>query len=796
MQEIELKEKLTSWGGKLEKGLARWLRHYIATDGDKPLSLRRIATEVGKGLLCGGAAFLLSRGASVGGTRPFGLALLCAAGNRGSYLLGGLLLSFLTGGSGIMYGVASILCFALRFLVGRLLGGKREPLWREPLPIRMAVAAAGGFTVGLYGIFSGGFAKGRLWEALFLIVAVPAVTFLFSGITEGRELSRGRRQAGRLTLFYALVLALESVSLLGLSLSLSVPFAFFLTLALAAAGGPSAGCLSGVIGGLACGAVYSPMLALCGLAAGMLKGRGLILPLLAAVGVGSVFSACTEGLAGIVTTLPSLLWAGALYLPAARFGLLKRLPLIGTEAPLPEEAAVAAVIGTQREEQTRARLASLSEALSSLAGVFYALSNRFATPGTYEVRELCESCFKTHCDLCRRNGICWGQEYDRTADVLNKLASAIAKHGTAEATDLPADFLDRCPHTAKVLSEIKLRHARLLEEATKRNKTEVFALDYEALAALLTSASEESTEEYRLDEEMTRRARKAASDMGMVWNNIAVFGTRRKTLVAGGVETAGLKLSANELCRHFTQACGMRFTVPAFRIENRYVTMTASSAPVITCESARASLRKETETVNGDSAVVFENREGYFYSLVSDGMGSGTDAAITSRITCIFLEKLLSAGNRKNTVLKMLNNFIRNKNMECFATVDLLEIDLLTGEASFVKSGAAASYILREGKLFKLASSSLPIGITREITAEEIRFSLLPDDLVIMISDGVSQSFEDGIWLLEHLSDRIDPTDSLSGIARRILDTAKEKNQRSDDMTVELVRIREAPPAA
>ena len=794
MQETEIKEKLISWGGKLEKGLTRWLRHYITTDGDKPLSLRRLAQETGRGILCGGAAFLLARGTSVGGTRPFGLALLCAAGNRGSYLLGGLLLSALTGGSGIMYGMASILCFVLRFLVGRLWGGKREPLWREPLTIRMAVGAAGGFTVGLYGIFDGGFAKGRLWEALFLIVAIPAVTFLFSGITEGRELSRVRRQAGRLTLFYALVLALQGISLLGISLA--VPFAFLLTLALAAIGGPSAGCLSGVIGGLACGAVYSPMLALCGLAAGMLKGRGWILPLLAAVGVGGIFSACTEGLVGIMTTLPSLLWAGALYLPAARFGLLKRLPLIGTEAPLPEEAAVAAVIGTQREEQTRARLASLSEALSSLAGVFYALSNRFATPGTYEVRELCESSFKTRCNTCRRNGICWGQEYDRTADVLNKLSTTVAKHGTAEVTDLPADFLNRCPHTAKVLSEIQLRHARLLEEAAKRNKTEVFALDYEALAALLTSASEESTEEYRLDEEMTRRARKAASDMGMVWNNIAVFGSRRKTLVAGGVETAGLKLSANDLCRQFSQACGMRFTVPAFRIENRYVTMTASSAPVITCESARASLRKETETVNGDSAVVFENREGFFYSLVSDGMGSGTDAAITSRITCIFLEKLLSAGNRKNTVLKMLNNFIRNKNMECFATVDLLEIDLLTGEASFVKSGAAASYILREGKLFKLASSSLPIGITREITAEEIRFALLPDDLVIMISDGVSQSFEDGIWLLEHLSDRIDPTDSLSGIARRILDTAKEKNQRSDDMTVELVRIREAPPAA
>lgn len=794
MQDTEIREKLRGWGSKLEKGLSRWLGRYVETAGDKPLSAKRMLTETGRGLLCGGTAFLLARGESVGGTHPFGLALLCAAGSRGGYLLTGLLLAALTGGSDFRYGIVSLLCFLLRFLVGRLLSGKQEPLWREPLSIRMAIATAGGFTLGLYGILRSGFDKGKLWEAFFLLIALPAAVFLLSGVTEGQNASRHRRQAGRLTLLYTLILSLGSLSLLGFAPN--VMAAFFMTLVLAASGGPSAGCLAGMIGGLACHASDSPMLALCGLAAGLLKSRGLILPLLASVGVGGVFSACREGALGIATTLPSLLWGGALYLPAARFGLLKRFPSLGLEMPWQEETAVTAIIGAQRDEETRARLASLSEAMSSLAGVFYALSHRFATPGTYEVRELCESCFKDHCGSCRRNGICWGQEYDRTADVLNKLALAVAKNGAAETSQLPSDFLGRCPHTAKILSEITLRHARLLEEAARRNKTEIFALDYEALATLLTGASEESAEEYRLDEEMTARARKAAIRMGIVWNNVAVFGTRRKTLVAGGVEAAGLKLSANELCRHFSQACGTRFTVPEFRIQHRYVTMTAVSSPIIACESARASLRKESESVNGDSAVVFENREGYFYSLISDGMGSGTDAAITSRITCIFLEKLLSAGNRKNTVIKMLNNFIRNKNVECFATVDLLEIDCLTGDASFIKSGAAASYILRDGKLFKLASTSLPIGITREITAEEIRFSLLPNDLVIMISDGVSQSFEDGVWLLEHLSDRIEPTASLSGIARRLLETAKEKNQRSDDMTVELVRISEAPPAA
>lgn len=172
-------------------------------------------------------------------------------------------------------------------------------------------------------------------------------------------------------------------------------------------------------------------------------------------------------------------------------------------------------------------------------------------------------------------------------------------------------------------------------------------------------------------------------------------------------------------------------------------------------------------------------------------MGSGRDAAITSRITCIFLEKMLSAGNKKSIVLKMLNNFIRNKNLECFATVDLLEIDLLTASAGFIKSGAAASYIIRDKKLFKIASNSLPIGITREITAEEIRFELRAGDLIIMISDGISQSFEDGIWLADLLSSGIDPDCGLEDIAAIILEAAKSNNRRSDDMTVSAIRISE-----
>ena len=61
-----------------------------------------------------------------------------------------------------------------------------------------------------------------------------------------------------------------------------------------------------------------------------------------------------------------------------------------------------------------------------------------------------------------------------------------------------------------------------------------------------------------------------------------------------------------------------------------------------------------------------------------------------------------------------------------------------------------------------------------------------------MISDGISQSFEDGVWLVGLLAEEVRPSRPLDDLAELILETAKAKNTRSDDMTVALVRVREA----
>lgn len=768
-------------------GLSKWVGAYIKTEKKSAKTERKVAETGARGIFSFALAFALSRAEVFGGTMPFGLAYLCGGERSVGWILGGILLSTLYGEHRTIYFVAALLIAVLRLSVSYILEGRREGIFSEPISLRLAVGAAGGFVCGIYGVFAGGFQKEQLFQAIFLIFAVPVSAYLYSGATCAKDKGETRHELGAFAVYLSFLIGLKSFSLLGFSPATVVGSLMTLTAALG--GGSIKGGLIGMASGLCINAPHAAMLGIMGAVTGSVRRYSQIAALGGGCASGLVFALVTGGSASLMTTVPALLWGGAICLPIVRFGGVGKLNILGSRTFMSEEAGSKTMLVTKKEEAMTARLNALSDAMTSLSGVFYALSNRLTTPGAWQVRQICEASFKKYCKSCPQNMVCWGREFERTADVMNKLANAVVRHGNADSSFIPSHFLDICPNTVKALSEVNLSHARLLESAARQNKTEVFALDYEAMAKLLAEASEENAQEYVLDSALTDKVRIAALDMGMGFHSIAVYGARKKTLIGGGIDLENVRLSAEEMRKAFSDACGIELTTPEFKLDEEYTTMIASAKRQVGCESARASVKKKGEEVNGDSAIVFENCEDKYYALISDGMGSGEEASMTSKTTGIFLSKLLSAGNKKHTVLKMLNNFIRNKNLECFATVDLLEIDMLTGEASFIKSGAAASYIIRHGRLFKIASTSLPIGITREIASEEVRFKLEKDDLIVMISDGVSQSFEDGAWLLTMLSDEIDASGSLASISRSILEKARKNNERSDDMTVVAVRV-------
>ena len=124
---------------------------------------------------------------------------------------------------------------------------------------------------------------------------------------------------------------------------------------------------------------------------------------------------------------------------------------------------------------------------------------------------------------------------------------------------------------------------------------------------------------------------------------------------------------------------------------------------------------------------------------------------------------------------------------ECSATVDLFEFDLHTGEATFIKSGAAPSFVKRGDSVFRIRSKTAPIGLMQSIDTEKIRAEILPGDTVIMLSDGIASSPEEAPWLVEMLgrSSRRSTRD----LSELILAEARRRSPTDDDMTVSVLRI-------
>jgi len=173
-------------------------------------------------------------------------------------------------------------------------------------------------------------------------------------------------------------------------------------------------------------------------------------------------------------------------------------------------------------------------------------------------------------------------------------------------------------------------------------------------------------------------------------------------------------------------------------------------------------------------------------------MGSGNGAALTSVLASTFLSRLLQAGSRADTALRMLNGFLAARGMregESSTTVDLLEIDCISGEASLLKCGAAPTYLLRRGELTCFTSRTAPVGILETLDAERIRFEVEPGDVVVQMSDGITKGEENCPWLEEMLLRTWDG--DKEKFVRLALNRASSEGD--DDLSILLTEITAAP---
>ena len=170
-----------------------------------------------------------------------------------------------------------------------------------------------------------------------------------------------------------------------------------------------------------------------------------------------------------------------------------------------------------------------------------------------------------------------------------------------------------------------------------------------------------------------------------------------------------------------------------FEEEPSYCYMTAVSSAI-----------KENEVVSGDSFSFLEE-DGNVTMILSDGMGSGEQAAQDSGRIVDLAERILEAGLDGKSAVRMLNTMVEASGDENhMATLDMCRINLRNGECHFSKAGAASTFIKRGPLVEKVESDALPLGMMQQGTEKGSVQQLKDGDMVIMVSDGVLQDWPCG----------------------------------------------------
>ncbi|MCX7780143.1 MAG: stage II sporulation protein E [Negativicutes bacterium] len=751
-------------------------------------------------------AFLLGRVVIMGELAPLGLAFFAAvaqtAKDRAPAAAVWALAGVVSSGrytEGLIYLWAVLLYYRLADRLARL------PKSLVGAPLIMFVAVTSGGFISLF------WQPTTLYAVMLVffeaaICATAAYVFAF-GAPVVLGCARQEQDGASETIVCALIILAAAVAGLGnwaiWGYSLRNMAASLLAMSLAYGGGAGIGAAVGVAAGLVAGltdgnvpadiAVYS----LAGALAGLFRSLGRY-----AVILGYLLGAAISVLGFIqsrdvlqVLTEGAVAAAAFLAVPRKWTSLWSQT---GSFLPVCEEKDAIRV--------ATAKLNNISDMFQDLAGAFGQIS-----AGTREkIREaeltrLLSAVGDRVCGHCTRRTVCWENEFYNTYQAMLE-ALGSAGNGRLTTGSLPPVLKENCLKRADIVETINLvaerNSSNLYWQKKLAESRQIVTEQLRAVASIIGNLAAEINEEPYVDKALSRDIQEKAGMIGCQLDAVWVTGEKGVSSVlvskkpcSGSRECVNtiLPLTANLLKQKLVlhADCGSHARTKCCRLTMRV-------ANRFTVQTGFAAAAKQGGEVSGDTCSVVTLEQGKIVMMLSDGMGSGSSAAGESLAAVSFLERLMAAGFSVDAAVKTVNSLLLLRMPEeSFATVDMVVLDAFSGEAEFLKIGSAPSFVKRVREVTVVRAANLPIGIMSQIEIQPIRLTLVPGDMIVMVSDGVSEAAQRGVdrdnWVANFL--RRQSSCVPQELADRLLKQALELSggKARDDMTVLTALVVERP---
>ncbi|MDR3209627.1 MAG: SpoIIE family protein phosphatase, partial [Oscillospiraceae bacterium] len=341
---------------------------------------------------------------------------------------------------------------------------------------------------------------------------------------------------------------------------------------------------------------------------------------------------------------------------------------------------------------------------------------------------------------------------------------------------------------AAVNAEVRaLLYRRGLNRRLRENRSVAYR-QYAEFSAILGDISQELGSALGFETELEVKLRKYLRRLGIAADT-AVFRDRGGRLHAelAGADLRPLRRDARWLDR-LSAVVGTRLCA---RTSGGNTRIELLEAEPLAAEIGVSRVNKAGETVSGDQGTFFKTDEGRLYILLSDGMGSGEDAARASSDTVRILERFLRSGVAPETAVRMLNDImlLKNEDTTSSATVDMACVNLFTGDVALYKYGAAPTYVKSDRSVESVRGRSVPLGLLHPPgdAPDVLKIKLLPGMFAVLVSDGAASGDAASDDALASLIADFDG--EARELSRAIVERSRAGGPAEDDVTAIAIKL-------
>ncbi|MGE5654333.1 MAG: stage II sporulation protein E [Bacillota bacterium] len=452
-----------------------------------------------------------------------------------------------------------------------------------------------------------------------------------------------------------------------------------------------------------------------------------------------------------------------------------------------------------------------SQRLKDCARVFFELARTFENNDQnpqlsheQKLNQLFGTVTDRVCDSCQHFGNCWGNGFYRTYQSMFDLWSIVEAQGSVNEHQVPDSIRERCRRLPQLTATInQLSDAFRVHWYWQKRVAEsrnLVANQLRGMANVVKGLASEIRLDVRFNEELAEQIKRELSSQGCLISSItaAQNASGQSLICVEKTSCYGRKECQYTILPAVERAVGQRVYIQDQQCTSSTgkprCSFNLALANSFYLDTAVVQIPKEDNVVSGDSFTSLELKNGQFAMVLSDGMGNGPRANNESQTTVSMMEQMLAAGFDQETAIRTINSvLVLRSTEETFATVDLSMVNLHSGEAEFLKIGAAPSFIKHGGVVRTVKSSTLPIGILSNVEMESSKYQLEPGDFVIMVTDGVLDGQTDygkkEEWIVKLLrttqaSDAQQLADELMNRARGIIG-----GRALDDMTILVAQV-------